>query len=135
MATQPKRPFPAITDANRHFWCGGSDGRLHILRCSACGHWIHPYAARCPACRSAEIAPQPVSGRGTVVGFTVNHQRWSPDLEVPYVIAIVELEEQADIRVMTNLPRTPIEAVRNGLPVKVYFEQYGEIYLPLFEAA
>lgn len=54
---------------------------------------------------------------------------------MPYVIAIVELEEQHDIRVMTNLPRTPIDAVRNGLPVKVYFEQYGEIFLPLFEAA
>jgi uncharacterized OB-fold protein len=108
---------------------------LHILRCSACNHWIHPYAARCPSCRSAEIAPQPVSGRGTVVAVTVNHQRWSPDLPVPYVIAIVELEEQHDIRLMTNMPRTPIDEVRNGMKVKVFFEQYGEIYLPLFEAA
>jgi uncharacterized OB-fold protein len=135
MIPQRERPFPAITEANRHFWCGGVDGRLHILRCSACGHWIHPYAARCPKCRSAEIAPQPVSGRGTVVGFTVNHQKWSPDYDVPYVVAIVELEEQNDMRLMSNLPRTPIDAVRNGLRVKVYFEQYGEIYLPLFEAA
>jgi uncharacterized OB-fold protein len=132
---QAQRLFPAITEANRHFWCGGRDGRLHILRCGACSHWIHPFAARCPVCRAAEVAPQPVSGRGTVVGFTVNHQRWSPDLPVPYVIAIVQLDEQPDLRLMTNLPRTPIEAVRNGLPVKVYFEQHGEIFLPLFEAA
>jgi uncharacterized OB-fold protein len=134
MAEQLARAFPAITAANRHFWCGGADGRLHILRCTK-GHWIHPYAARCPRCGSAEIAPQPVSGQGTVAGFTVNHQPWLPGVPVPYVVAVVELAEQHDVRLMTNMPRTPIEEVRVGMPVKVFFEQYGEIFLPLFEAA
>jgi uncharacterized protein len=135
MADYPKRPFPAITEANRHFWCGGSDGRLHLLRCDECGHWIHPYAARCPSCRSANIAPQAVSGRGTVVGCTVNHQQWQPDFEVPYVVAIIQLDEQSDLRLMTNMPRTPIDLVKVGLPVKVFFEQHGDIFCPLFEAA
>ena len=133
--TQPaKRVLPAITAANRHFWCGGADGQLHILRC-ANDHWIHPYAARCPTCRSPKIGPQPVSGKGTVAGFTVNHQPWVPGVEVPYVVAIVELAEQHDIRLMTNMPRTPIEDVHVGMPVKVFFEQNGEIWVPLFEAA
>lgn len=132
--TGPQRPTPKITEMNQHFWCGGADGRLHILRCE-CGVWIHPYAARCPTCRSDKIAPQAVSGRGQVAGFTVNHQPWVPGVPVPYVVAIVELEEQANIRLMTNLPRTPIDQVRIGLPVKVYFEQDGEVFLPLFEAA
>lgn len=135
MTQVPRRSFPAITEANRHFWCGGSDGRLLILRCNACGHWIHPYAARCPACRAADIAPQPVSGHGKVAGFTVNHQPWQPDFAVPYVVAIVELDEQSDLRLMTNMPRTPIETVRIGMPVKVFFEQHEEIFCPLFEAA
>lgn len=127
--------LPLITEINQHFWCGGADGRLHILRCAACRTWIHPYAARCPKCRSAEVAPEPVSGRGTVAGFTVNHQPWLQGVPVPYVVAVVELEEQADIRLMTNMPRTPIEAVRIGLPVTVYFEPHGQIFVPLFEAA
>jgi uncharacterized OB-fold protein len=120
---------------NQHFWRGGADGRLHVLRCEACDTWIHPYAARCPKCRSDKIAPQPVSGRATVVGFTVNHQAWIPGVAVPYVVAIVELEEQPNIRLMTNMPRTPIDQVRVGLPVKVFFEQNDDIFLPLFEAA
>ncbi|MDB5447345.1 MAG: hypothetical protein JWQ97_2662 [Phenylobacterium sp.] len=132
---EPARILPAITEMNQYFWGGGADGRLHILRCGACATWIHPYAARCPQCRSAEVAPQPVSGRGKVVGFTVNHQPWIAGVPVPYVVAIVELDEQANIRLMTNLPRTPIEDVRVGLPVKVYFEPNGEIFVPLFEAA
>jgi uncharacterized OB-fold protein len=134
MTAQVPRAFPAITAANRHFWCGGADGRLHILRC-ADGHWIHPYAARCPTCGSAEIAPEPVSGYGQVAGFTANHQPWLPGIEVPYIVAIVELAEQQDIRLMTNMPRTPIGQVHIGMKVKVFFDQYGEIFVPLFEAA
>ena len=76
-----------------------------------------------------------MSGRATVAGFTVNHQRWMPDYPVPYVIAIVELEEQHDLRLMTNMPRTPVAEVRVGMNVKVFFEQHGDIWLPLFEAA
>ena len=110
MNAQVPRAFPAITAANQHFWCGGADGNLHILRC-ANGHWIHPYAARCPTCRSAEIAPQPTSGLGTISGFTVNHQPWLPGVEVPYVVAVIELADQHDIRLMTNMPRTPIDDV------------------------
>jgi len=131
----PRRPLPNVTEMNQHFWCGGKLGKLHILRCEGCGLWIHPYAARCPACRSDKVAPQPVSGRGHVVGFTVNHQAWVQGVPVPYVVAIVQLEEQANVRLMTNMPRTPIEAVHVGMPVKVFFEQDGEIFVPLFEAA
>lgn len=120
---------------NRYFWCGGADGHLHVLRCGACGYWIHPYAARCPECHSADVAPQPVSGKGTVIGFTCNYQPWVPGVEVPYVVAIVELAEQHNVRLMTNLPRTPIEAVTVGLSVQVYFERTEDIFLPLFEAA
>jgi uncharacterized OB-fold protein len=132
----PPRNLPAITETNAYFWLGGADGHLHILRCQKCRTWIHPYAGRCPECGSAELAPEPVSGRGTVAGFSVNHQQWDPTVPVPYVVAIVELEERADLRLMTNLPRTPIEEVRIGLPVKVYFEeQPGSIFVPLFEKA
>ena len=129
----PARPLPPLNEMNRYFWCGGSDGILRILRCNACGNFIHPYAARCDRCRSPDLAPHPVSGRGKVVGFTVNMQPWYPDVPTPYVIALVELEEQSNIRLVTNLPTCPIEAVRIGLAVKVYFEQHGEIAIPLFE--
>ena len=127
------RELPPITDLNGYFWTSGRNGALQILRCSDCGHYIHPYAARCPKCRSAAVAPEAVSGRGQVAGFTVNHQPWIPGVPTPYVVAIVELEEQSDLRLMTNMPRTPIEKVRIGLPVQVFFEQVGEAFVPLFE--
>lgn len=132
----PPRSLPAFTEMNAYFWKGGADGRLHILRCQGCGYWIHPYAGRCPECGGADLAPEPVSGRATVAGFTVNHQAWMPDVPVPYVVAIVELEERSDLRLMTNLPRVPIDEVRIGLPVKVHFEaREGGVFVPLFEKA
>ncbi|MCK9541433.1 MAG: OB-fold domain-containing protein [Novosphingobium sp.] len=134
----PPRNLPAITEMNNYFWKGGADGRLHILRCQGedCRYWIHPYAGRCPSCGGADLAPEPVSGRATVAGFTVNHQPWIPGVPVPYVIAIVELEERADLRLMTNLPTIPIEDVHIGLPVKVCFEPApGGVFVPLFEKA
>ncbi len=130
-----RRALPRITEVNAYFWCGGADGNLHLLQCGACKTWIHPYAARCPKCRSADIAPQPVSGRGHVVGFTVNAQPWIPGVEVPYVVAMVQLDEQPDLRMVTNMPRTPIADVHIGQRVKVFFEPNpNDIFLPLFEA-
>lgn len=131
----PGRTMPRVSEVNAYFWMGGKDGRLHILRCESCGYWIHPYAARCPECRAPNLSPQAVSGRGTVVGFTVNHQPWFEDVPVPYVVAVVALDEQDNVRLMTNLLRTPIDDVHVGMPVSVYFEQHGGIFLPQFEAA
>lgn len=132
----PPRSLPAITEMNSYFWLGGADGRLRILRCQSCGYWIHPFAGRCPSCQGGNLAPEAVSGRGTVAGFSVNYQQWQPDVPVPYVVAIIELEERADLRLMTNMPRTPINAVRIGLPVKVFFEaQPDGVFVPLFEKA
>jgi uncharacterized protein len=127
------RPLPRITEMNQHFWCGGADGQLHIRKCLDCGVYHHPYQAACAACGSRRIEAVPVSGRGTVVAVTINHQPWFPDVPAPYALALVELEEQSDLRLMTNLLEVPFEAARAGMAVKVCFEQHGEIFVPLFE--
>lgn len=127
--------LPTLSDMNQYFWRGGAEEKLFILRCDDCRTYIHPYSARCSRCRSASLAPQPVSGQGVIVGLTVNYQPWIKGVEVPYLVALVELEEQSDLRLMTNMPRTAIEDARIGMKVKVFFEKNGDIYVPLFEAA
>ena len=56
------RVLPKVTDRNRHFWQGGADGRLHLLRCQQCGFYLHPPLPICPRCRSTRMKPEPVSG-------------------------------------------------------------------------
>ena len=48
-------------------------GRRSIQRCQACGNWIHYPKPRCPACWSADVRYEPVSGKGTVYTFCVMH--------------------------------------------------------------
>jgi acetyl-CoA acetyltransferase len=75
-----------------------------------------------------------MSGRGTVVGVTVNVQPFLPnfDLTPPYVIANVALEEDPDVRLTTNIVGCEPSDVHLDQDVEVTFEQAGEIYLPLF---
>jgi uncharacterized OB-fold protein len=90
--------------------------------------------AACPAC-AGPLAAEATSGRGTVFTFTVNHQPFRPEVPPPYVIAIVELAESADLRLPTNLVGCAPERVSCGMAVRVVFERHGEIYVPLFEPA
>lgn len=134
MSEAPFRVLPALDDDNRFFWTSGADGTLRFLRCQACGHWLHPPAPVCPACLGRDVAPEAVSGRGEVFSFTINHHSWDGGTE-PYAIVLVALAEQDGLRLTSNLVGVPLDEVRIGLPVQVVFEQHGDIWFPLFEAA
>jgi uncharacterized OB-fold protein len=126
------RVRPRITSRNRHFWQAGADGVLRLQRCQACGTYLHPPAPVCHTCRSMRVVPEAVSGRGVVYAYTVNHYQWLPDMEPPYVVALVELIEQAGLRLLTNVVGCPVDGVRTGLEVEVVFARNGDVYVPLF---
>jgi uncharacterized OB-fold protein len=128
------RVLPTLTDVNRPFWTGGARGELLVQHCVACERWIHPPQARCPDC-DGPLLVDAVSGYGTVFTFTVNEQPYHPDVPPPYVIAIVELEEQDGLRLPTNLVRCELDAIEIGMRVQVLFEQHGEVFVPVFEPA
>jgi uncharacterized OB-fold protein len=125
-------PLPELDPDTEPFWTGGSSGRLRITRCAACGLWLHPPQPVCRRCLSTDVAPDDASGFGTVFTFTVNHQPWIPGVAVPYTLAIVELDEQAGLRLTTRLVGIEPGAVRIGLRVQVTFEQADDVWLPLF---
>ncbi|MBS1848044.1 MAG: Zn-ribbon domain-containing OB-fold protein [Actinobacteria bacterium] len=123
---------PALDETNRFFWTSGADGRLRFLRCAACGYWLHPPSPWCPECGGRDVAPEAVSGRGVVHSVTVNHQAWDGD-QTPYAVALVELDEQAGLRLTTNIVGVDPELVTIDDRVHVVFEQRGDVYYPLFE--
>ena len=135
MANEGQRVLPALDDLNREFWTGGAQHELRLRRCRSCGHWIHPPAAACPQCGSDDVGWSVASGNGVVFTYTVNHQAWTPGLPLPYVIALVELAEQAGLRLVTNIVHCPPEEVSVGMDVRVTFEEQGEYFVPVFEPA
>lgn len=129
------QPLPDVTDDTAAFWEGGADGVLRIHRCHACGTWFHPPTPVCPACLSLDVGPEPTSGRATVEGFSVNVQPWAPDMEVPYVVAIVSIDDAPGVQLTTRLIDVDPAAVRVGMPVEVSFLAVADIVLPLFRPA
>ena len=135
MSEKPFRVLPRVTPLNEHFWRGGAEGRLQFLRCQPCSHYVHPPSPVCPLCYGKDLVVEAVSGRARVASFTLNHQPWVPAPDHPYAIAIVEIEGQSDVRLMTNIVHCDPAQVEIGMQVRVVFEQYEDVYVPLFEPA
>jgi len=134
---KPFRIQPSITMENQHFWTGGQNNELCFLHCQDCKTWIHPPQPICPECTGKNIKPEAVSGKATVHSYTVNRQAWIPGFDPPYVIGLVEIDEDSRVRLMTNIINCDVDSVYIGMKVKVIFEEQdgGIIYLPLFEPA
>jgi acetyl-CoA acetyltransferase/uncharacterized OB-fold protein len=129
------RPLPLVLPETEAFWTGGREGRLCMKRCPSCARLWHPSQTLCAKCHHRELEPAAVSGRGTVVGFTINHQQWLPDPEPPYVVAIVALEDDPRVRLTTNIVDAEPDDVHVGLRVRVRFEQHDDVWLPMFAPA
>ena len=132
LTAPPSRPLPALTPENEFHWTAGRDGVLRVQRSRPCGALLFPPLPICPYCGSTEIDVVEVSGRGTVVGCTVNAHQWLPAMPPPYSIAIVALEEDDRVRLTTNVVGCPPDDVHPGMKVEVQFEQQGDVWLPLF---
>ncbi|MCH2173347.1 Zn-ribbon domain-containing OB-fold protein [Myxococcota bacterium] len=133
----PFRILPELNDTSGFFWKSGEDGQLRFLRCGECGTRLHPPQPMCYVEHSKNLAPEPVSGRGRVHSFSINYQPWMPGPELPFVVAIVEIEEDPRVRLTTNIVGCAPEDVAVGMPVRVTFEHHsdegGDVWLPLFE--
>ncbi|HKY15826.1 MAG TPA: OB-fold domain-containing protein [Microthrixaceae bacterium] len=127
------RPLPQLTPANEWFWTSGADGQLRIQGCTECHGLVHPPVPRCPRCGSTSWEPTVVSGRATIIGFTINSQAWLPGFPPPYVIANVVLDEDPTVHLTTNIVGCEPDEVQIGQEVAVRFEQHEDVWIPLFE--
>jgi uncharacterized OB-fold protein len=127
------RTLPRLDADNRAFWTGGAEGELRIMHCKDCDAFIHPPRPVCRNCLSENVAPEVVQGTGVVDTYTVNYQKWSPVMEVPFVIARIAIDGAPGVIVTSNIVGCPVDAVDVGDRVSVVFEQQDDVYLPFFE--
>lgn len=129
-------PMPEITDVNRRYWEGLSEGELRYQHCEECGNDWLPAREHCPACLSARSSWNAASGRGHVVSWIVYHTAYAPHLEdrLPYDVTIVELEEGP--RLLTNIVDGEAGArLAPGLAVELAITAEGDLQLPRFRIA
>ncbi|MGL4563714.1 MAG: Zn-ribbon domain-containing OB-fold protein [Halioglobus sp.] len=127
------RALPRLDAVNRAFWTGGADNELRLMRCRDCQSFIHPPRPLCRDCLSENVAPEAVAGTGVVDTFTVNHQKWHPAMEVPFVIARVAIDGAPGVFLTSNIVNCAVEDVDIGDRVRVTFLRQDDVYLPLFE--
>lgn len=132
-AAHPPRPVPRPSDLTRMFWEGCARGELLFQRDPNLGTAVFPPQRFAPE-SLGELTWERSAGLGTVYSFTVVWRAQTPAFELPYVVAIVELEE--GYTMLSNLVGCDPERVATGMPVRVVHERISdEIWLPCFEPA
>lgn len=84
------------------FWHGLDEGVVRLPQCSACDHWVWPAQPSCPRCLHTDLAWRDVQPDGVVYSWT---RTWYPFVvaraeDLPYVVALVELPDAGNVRVL-----------------------------------
>ena len=130
----PRRPLPSPDDPLvAEFWEHCNRGELRFQRCSDCRTWRHLPRFACAECGSDRWTWELSSGRGHIQSWTITHQpllRNFPE-PVPYAIVVVEVDE--GVRMVSGTRDLDLSTLDLGLPVEGLFESAAAgIRLPFF---
>lgn len=131
--SETPRPIPQPEGLAAEFYARCAEGRLCFQRCADCRAWRHLPRHLCPRCGSARWDWEPSSGRGRVYTWTVTHQAMHPAFadEGPYAVVVVEMEE--GVRLVSRVRGTRPDRLEIGLPVAVELEPAAPgVTLPYF---
>lgn len=105
---------PAASRDTQFFWDGV---RAHELRVQkrADGSLAHPPVPAVWQDKQSPVEYAVASGRGTVFSYVVHHAPKVPGRRLPFVVALVELEE--GVRMLGELRNVDPSAVEIGMPV------------------
>ncbi|MDQ8757575.1 Zn-ribbon domain-containing OB-fold protein [Sphingosinicella sp. LHD-64] len=117
-------PLPQPTELSRPFWAAANEGRLVLQRCDACGHHRWTPQILCTNCLVEPFTWTEVSGRGKLYSYTIVYRAPLAGFEIPYVLAVVELEEGP--LMLTRLVDAPTERLAVDAPVEVAFTRASE---------
>lgn len=131
------KPVPVPDPDTRPFWEGCLQGKLLLQRCDACSSFRFPPSESCPKCGSDRVSWVGSTGRGKVFSWIVVVHPVPREIyagDVPYVVALVDLEE--GVRVATNIVGCAPGSVAAAMPVEVVFDRVtDEVALPKFRPA
>ncbi len=120
------KPVPPSNADTIEFWRGCNAERLLYQRCEGCGHVQFPPRSLCVKCLGRRLVWQESAKRGRIHSFTIVYRPPTPAFkdDVPYVLALVDLEE--GFRIMCNLIGCPPDKAAIDLAVRITFEARGE---------
>ena len=137
-------PLPDVDDPlTAPFFAGAARGELLIPRCASCGDYVWYPGDSCPRDGGA-LAWTAMSGRGTLFTWAVVRRAFLPAFEdrIPFVTALVALDEDPAVRLCTYIVDTPPEELVADAPVVVTFRPLSfatvpdkSVIVPMFAVA
>ena len=134
-------PLPDVTwEPTRPFWEAAARGELHITRCEACDGYVWYPQPPCRACGGNRLRWARVSGRSRLFTWSVVRHAFLPQFaaQLPLITALVALDEDPRVRLVTTLCDISPDELRCDMPVRVVFRPLrfpgvaGEVMAPLF---
>ncbi len=130
------KPLPAPDENTQPWFDGLREHKLLLQYFPSADFYQYPYSDRCMKDWSTDWEWRESKGEGVVFTWGRMHQKYHPGwaVEVPYTLAVVELDEGP--RMQTTLVNVDPEQIRVGMRVKVRFDDVtDEFTLPKFEPA
>ncbi|MEM7140666.1 MAG: OB-fold domain-containing protein [Actinomycetota bacterium] len=99
------RPAPIPDELSAPYWAAAANGSAVLPRCGSCGQFDLPPEPVCRRCGSVEPdwRYETVSGRGSIISWTIVRKSFVPGFDVPFVLVDVAVDEQPDLRLIGRL--------------------------------
>jgi len=98
-------PRAQRTGVDKEFWDATKRHELVVQKCNSCGAFQWGPEVLCHQCHSFEMGWQKVAGRGRLYSWVRCWNPVHPALKdaCPYIVAVVELPDAGNIRMVGNL--------------------------------
>jgi uncharacterized OB-fold protein len=123
-------PVPLSSAVTEPFWTACRRGDLTYQRCQSCGSAVFVPTGACRYCGSTLLRWDRSEGRGRIYSFSTVWRPQMPAFEVPYVVAIVDLDE--GFQMIANIIGCDVELIEIDMVVAVEFHPTDSVVLPYF---
>ena len=122
------KPVATSDGLDAPFWGGLTEGKLLLQHCNGCGRFQWGPEWVCHRCHSFDLGYQETPAEGVLY----SHQRiWHPvhpalTEQGPYIVALVELPQADNVRMIGNLVGDPLQPLEIGAAVRGVFEHHPD---------
>ena len=117
-------PAPVPSPDSQPYWDACNRGELTFQQCAECSYVNLLPSRWCARCARQDMVWRVSQGRGFLYSWTVVWRPQRPEFEVPYVPAIVHLDE--GYRMIAGIIGCTLDDLRADLPLQVEFHPVAD---------
>lgn len=125
-----QKPIPVKTQDSKPYWDAADRHELVLQKCETCNSYNHPPGPACAKCGSTELSweSQGSDITGTLYSYVVSYRPFLPGFQddLPTIIAVVELDNLQEVKIIGNVLECTPEELKIGMPVKMIWQDITE---------